>query len=132
MRKSYVFAAILSIFLFIAFLTLVLARTARYTSEAPFVSIWGQFEPKNRHSGWLVLKYESGLKNLPCRPDSDGIDSCGIAQIHLDGTWPDLERKSGIHGTYMDPITAARMLNWAMDHGELGRWTAAQKLHLVP
>jgi hypothetical protein len=46
----------------------------------------------------------------------------------LDGTWPDLKHKSGIYGMYMDPVTAARMLNWAMDHGEIGRWTAARKL----
>ena len=103
MQKTYAFAGIISLFLFIALIGLLLAGTARYTYEAPKPSIWAQFSEKNRHIGWLVLTHESGLKNLPCRPDSDGIDSCGIAQIHLDGTWPDLEQKSGISGSYMAP-----------------------------
>jgi hypothetical protein len=131
MKSKNVLSALLISSLVYALISLVLSRTTVYTYDAPFVSVWGQFVPKNRHSGWLVLTCESHLKNV-CQPDSDGIDSCGIAQIHQDGTWQDLEAKSGITGSFMDPPTAAKMLNWAMDRpAELRRWTCARIEGLV-
>lgn len=106
---------------------LIPAKEISIVTAAP-TGIWEQFSAKNRRAGWEILMCESRLQNI-CVPDSDGIPSCGIAQIHLDGTWGDLTRKSGIRGDYMDPPTAAKMLNWAIDHPtELRRWTCASIL----
>lgn len=106
------------------------SKTIAITGDSP-TGIWAQFSDANRHNGWEVLTCESQLQNI-CRPDSDGIDSCGIAQIHQDGTWPELEKQSGIKGSFMYPPTAASMLNWALDKassgtiGPLSRWTCAK------
>jgi hypothetical protein len=131
MKTKYVLSALLILSLIFALISLALSRTAVYAYEAPFASVWGQFSQKNRNNGWLVLTCESHLQNV-CEPDSDGIDSCGWAQIHQDGTWLDLEAQSGITGSFMDPPTAAKMLNWAMDKPtELRRWTCARLKGLV-
>lgn len=125
MKRIYVLSAILLVCIIYSVLALKLYGAGIFQVEGRNASIWSNFSQQNRHRGWLILTCESGLKNI-CEPDTDGILSCGISQIHLDGTWSDLENKSGIKGSFLDPFVATKMLNWAMDHGEEYRWTCSR------
>jgi hypothetical protein len=71
------------------------------------------------------------------RPDSDDINSDGILQFHRGpkntmegGTWEDMSRRSGIHGSPMIPEDAKRMANWMISVGFGPRWTCWRILNL--
>ena len=133
--KRYIECGVL-VALVITWIAMIPSKTMAIQGNASR-DIWAQFSDVNRHDGWLLGKCESQLQNVS-RPDSNGRLSDGIWQYNrgpgnsiASGTWGDFSRRSGITGSPLDPIAAAKMTNWAIDAGLLGHWTCAHILRLV-
>jgi hypothetical protein len=78
-----------------------------------------------------LIQCESQGVNV-ARPDSNGLISWGIGQFNGTSTWADFSNASGILGNPLVPDDAIRMMDWAISHGYLYRWTCAKILRLIP
>lgn len=141
MRKTYVFGAIISGFLFIALISPALSRTATYTTlpaNPPQDTLQGQgwrftvlFPVHNKSTIEKLIQCESRGVNI-ARPDSNGLDSWGILQFNGTSTWNEMERRFSFYGNPLAPADAIHMADMMIDAGFLARWSCARILGLIP
>ena len=72
-----------------------------------------------------LIKCESQNVNI-ARMDSNGLISFGILQFNGTATWNTFAPRAGVlSSTPMNPMSAIKVADWMITHGEIHRWTCA-------